>query len=116
MNNYLPTSSISIAPTTSTQAQQPSKKIFGLYIAVIGLLAFQAVYTVYHGGLVVGNGYRLTQLEKQKAELAETHNQLQQQLAQTHSLLQIQQSDVYKQFEPMSGVISVSDTTAMASR
>ena len=112
MNHILPTSST----TPTIAAPKSSKKILGVYALVISLLAAQAVYTVYHGGLVVGNGYRLTQLEKQKTELAVHQAQLARELAQTHSLLQIQQTDVYKQFEPMSGVISVNDTQTVASR
>lgn len=112
MNNLLPTT-----PTLKTEKTAKfANGILPLYLIVIGLLAFQAIYTVYHGGLVVGNGYRLTQLEKQKAELSATKTSLTQELAQSHSLLQIQQSDVYKQFEPMSEVISVTDTQTVASR
>jgi len=87
-----------------------------LYLVIAGLLVFQAIYTVYHGGLVVGNGYRIAQLEKQKTELEATKMQLKQAVAQKHSLLHIQSSDVYKEFQPMAGVVTVAQTHAVASR
>lgn len=83
---------------------------------VIGLLVSQAIYTVYHGGLVVGNGYRLAQLERQKTTLVTQKAQLQQTLAENHSLLHIQNTDMYKEFQPMTGVINVKDIQAVASR
>lgn len=86
------------------------------YIVVGSLLISQAIYTVYHGGLVVGNGYRISQLEKQKRELLSEKTQIQQQLAENYSLVNIQASEMYKQFQPMASVITVETTHTVASR
>lgn len=86
------------------------------YFIVIALLIIQAVFTVYQGGLTVGNGGRISQLEKQKRELQTEAQALKQQLAQNHSLVNIQASDLYHQFQPMANVIVTSTSNAVALR
>lgn len=86
------------------------------YFVVIALLLVQALFTVYQGGLVVGNGARLSQLEKQKKALQAQTQDLNQQLAQRNSLVHIQSSDLYHQFQPMANVIVTPNSQAVASR
>lgn len=86
------------------------------YFIVIALLLVQAVFTVYQGGLTVGNGGKISQLEKQKRDLQAQTQVLNQQLAQRYSLVNIEGSDLYHQFQPMANVLVTSNTNAVASR
>jgi len=90
--------------------------ITSYYVLVIGFLAFQAIMTVYHGGQIIGHGKTLTQLEREKQQLAARSYQLKQTLAADSSLLHIAASPVYNQFQPMAGVLKIDQHQTVASR
>lgn len=107
---------VATTTTVSEAAENHSSKIIWVYVAVIAFLLFQTLYTVYHGGLVVGNGYRISQLEKEKREMAQELATLQKTTADANSLVTVKTSDLYTQFQPMAGVVTVDETQAVASR
>jgi hypothetical protein len=86
------------------------------YVIISALLVGQALFTVYQGSIVIGNGQKLTQLDKQKTELVERSRTLQQVLADRSSLLQIAQSPVYNQFEPVGEPLVITNLNTVASR
>lgn len=86
------------------------------YVIICLLLVGQALFTVYQGSVVIGNGQKLTQLDKQKQELVERNRTLRQVLAANSSLLQIAESPVYNQFEPVREPLVITTLNTVASR
>lgn len=86
------------------------------YLVVTALLMIQAIFTVYQGGLVVGNGAKVSQLERQQRALQTQTLAVKQQLSHSNSLLNIQSTDLYNQFQPMANVIVSTQNNAVALR
>lgn len=93
-----------------------TRTITGYYLLVVGFLAIQAILTVYQGGQVIAHGKTVSQLEREKVQLAAQSYLLKQTIAQSNSLLHITQSPVYNQFQPMAGIIKVDQHLTVASR
>ena len=100
--------------STFSVTSVPRNYLYG-YAIVLGLLAFQAISTVYHSSVALHDNQRLAQLQEYKTQLTTAQITYDRQVALNLAIKPLQQQ-LAGQYQPISSFLTASRHITVASR